>query len=244
MKKLLKTTLMLALTVLTVSCASSRKILYLQDIDKNPVLQALHQHKPAIKSGDQLRIAVTAPNPDVAAPYNQDGAPVSLYRVDDEGYINFPVLGRMAVSGKTTDELAQTLKEWIAVDVRDPVVEVRFSDYRVTILGEVRSPGTYTLPGDGTTIFQALGMAGDLTIAGKRNNVLVLRLVEGRYQYATLDLRKADILSSPYYSLDRDDLLYVAPNTARISSGTAPMTIISMLFSSASFIMTLIMFLL
>ena len=238
------------LSVLLCSCASSRKILYLQDLKNNKTIEALHDYEPTIKRDDKLYIVVSAPNREVAAPYNQgpgDGTgntPGLPYQVDAEGYVDFPILGRIMAEGKTRRELSQTLTEWIATDVKDPTVNVAFANYRVTILGEVRAPGTYTMPSDRTTIFQALGMAGDMTIAAKRSDVLLLREVGDGYQYVRLDLRSSDILSSPYYHLNQNDLLYVAPNTSRISAGTAPTTIFSIMLSSASFLLTLAMFLL
>ena len=239
----------MGLSVLLCACASSGKILYLQDLKNNKKIEALHDYEPTIKRDDKLLIVVSAPNREVAAPYNQgpgDGsgnAPAMPYLVDAEGYMDFPILGRIMVEGKTRRELSRMLTEWIAVDVKDPIVNVSFANYRVTILGEVRAPGTYTMPSDKTTIFQALGMAGDLTIAAKRSNVLLLREVGNRYEYVRLDLRRSDILYSPYFYLNQNDLLYVAPNTSRISSGTAPTTVLSIMLSSASFLLTLAMFL-
>jgi polysaccharide export outer membrane protein len=248
-------TLLVLLFVSMCSCATSQKILYLQDLEKDKTLGAMIDHQPVIKPDDRLHIVVSAPVRDVAAPYNlglapqpsstptagaNEQNPMLSYLVDEEGYIDFPVLGRIQVAGMTTRQLASLLTNRISYDVKDPTVNVSFADYRVTILGEVRAPGTYTLPGEHTTIFQALGMAGDIAITGRRKNILLLREEDGRYEFARLDLRRSDILFSPYYYLDRNDLLYVAPSRSRIQSATAPTSVISIAVSSVSLVGTLI----
>jgi polysaccharide export outer membrane protein len=241
MKKItIRLTTLASLSVLLFSCATSKKILYLQDIEGSKHLQALHSYESTIKKDDKLNIVVSAPNKEVVMPYNLslgDNAGASSiipYVVDTNGFIDFPVLGHINVEGLTRRELAAMLTGRISADVKDPIVNISFADYRITILGEVRNPGTYTLPGEKTTIFQALGMAGDLTMAGKRKNVLLLREVDGGYEYAELDLRKTDILSSPYYYMSQNDLVYVAPIASRIQSGTASTTVLQIVGSSIS----------
>lgn len=230
------------------SCASSKKVLYFQDIDKNKHLEAFQDYEPTIKKDDKLSIIVSGPNKEVIIPYNlslgdnitSSGA-VIPYHVDADGNINFPILGKISAEGLTMRELADKLTHEIAKDVKDPIVNISFMNYRVTVLGEVRNPGTYTLPSEKTTVLQALGMAGDLTIAGKRNNVLLLRENNGKYEYVRIDLRKTDILTSPYFYLSQNDVIYVSPVSARISSGTTPSAIFSLVTSSLSMILTILL---
>jgi polysaccharide export outer membrane protein len=230
-------------------------MLYLQDLKNGKTLGPMIDRQPVIKPDDRLHIVVSAPVREVAVPYNSGVSPSSAtspspndhssspalsYLVDEEGCIDFPVLGRIEVAGMTTRQLARLLTDRISYDVKDPTVNVSFADYRVTILGEVRAPGTYTLPDERTTIFQALGMAGDLAITGRRRNILLLREEDGRYEYARLDLRRSDILFSPYYYLNRNDLLYVLPSRSRIQSATYPATVVSIAVSSVGLIGTLV----
>lgn len=229
------------------SCATPGRILYFQDIGKNRALTASRDYEPVIKKDDKLRIIVSAPNKDVVAPYNltlsgNTGTTASVmpYLVDADGYINLPTLGLMHVEGMTRRQLEQKLTYIIAQDVVDPIVNVSFENYRITILGDVNSPGTYTMPSERTTILQALGMAGDLTLTGKRNNILLLRETADGYEYVKIDLRKTDILTSPYYYLAQNDVIYVAPSTARISSGTSILPIFASIGSLASIILAVI----
>lgn len=241
-KNLSLSALLSVVSMCAVACASPRKILYLQDLREGKTIEALLDYEPTVKPDDRLYIVVSAPVREVAAPYNLTpegaGQPTLSYRVDGEGYIDFPVLGRIDVGGKTLRQVTREITDRVSFDVRDPVVNVSFADYRVTILGEVHAPGTYNLPDGRTTIFQAIGMAGDLSIAGRRSNVLLLRENDGRYEYARLDLRRSDIFNSPYYYVNQNDLIYIAPNMARIQSGTTPGGIISLALSSASFLLT------
>lgn len=222
------------------SCATSGKILYLQDIEKNRHLSALHGYESTIKKDDKLNIVVSAPNREVVAPYNLSlGEPTGIssiipYVVDAGGFIDFPVLGQIRVEGMTRRELSAMLTGRISTDVKDPIVNISFADYRVTVLGEVNHPGTYTVPGEKTTIFQALGMAGDLTMTGRRKNVLLLREAGEGYEYAKIDLRKTELFSSPYYYMSQNDVIYVAPSPGRIQSGTASTTILQIAGSSMS----------
>lgn len=231
-------------TVLLCSCASSKKVLYFQDIGQNKNLEALRDYEPAIRKDDQLSILVSGPNKEVVVPYNLSGDNSSggggiAYHVDLDGYINFPVLGQIRAEGLTRRELAAKLTEEIAKDVKNPIVNISFLNYRITILGEVHSPGTYTLPSEKTTILQALGMAGDLAITAKRKNILLIREADGKYEYARIDLRKTDVFSSPYYYLSQNDVIYVSPVSSRIAGATSPMAVFSLVTSSISLILTI-----
>mgnify|MGYP003623382677 CR=1 FL=1 len=241
----------LCAVILASSCVSSRKIAYFRDIDESKLPEAFQDYEPTIKKDDQLNIIVSGPNKEVVMPYNQTlGDNISgigstiPYLVDADGCINFPILGRMYVAGLTSRQLADRLTAEIAKDVKNPIVNISFLNYRVTILGEVHAPGTYTLPNEKTTLLQALGMAGDLTITGKRKNVLLIRENERGYEYARIDLSKTELLSSPYYYISQNDVIYVAPVTARIASATTPTTIFSLTTSTLSFLLTIVLLIL
>jgi polysaccharide export outer membrane protein len=146
------------------------------------------------------------------------------------------VLGTIRVEGMTRRDLVEMLTERIALDVKDPIVNISFANFRVTVLGEVRAPGTFTMVSDRTTIFQALSMAGDLGLTARRGNVLLVRETTDGYQYVRLDLRRSDLLTSPWYYMSQNDLLYVAPSRGRIQSGTASTTVLSIISSALSLV--------
>jgi polysaccharide export outer membrane protein len=141
------------------------------------------------------------------------------YLVDNEGNINFPSLGKVHLGGLTKNAAIDSLQKWItAGGVVDPTVNIRFLNYRITVLGEVNRPGTYTVDNEKVTILEALGLAGDLTIYGKRNNVLIYREAEGQTRFQRLDLTSPRLFESNYFYLQQNDLVYVQPNKARASN--------------------------
>lgn len=243
MKNTLFTRLIAALLIvatLATSCATPRKVVYLQNIDSRPHIEALHDYESTIRCDDLLEIIVSAPNREVVAPYNLSlsenlsVANTIPYLVDATGHIDFPVLGRIRVEGMTRRALTEFLTGRISLDVRDPIVNVSFVNFRVTVLGEVRSPGTFTLPSEKTNIFQALSLAGDLTLSARRHNVLLVRETPTGYDHVRIDLRSTDLLTSPYYYVSQNDLIYVTPSTGRIQSGTTSTTVLSIISSALS----------
>ena len=244
MKKSLNV-ILLACVLLSTSCVSQRKLSYLRDVTEasaDSINQTFTSQKENhIAKGDLLSIfvnaldiqAVQAFNLPVANVQNLGARQVSAavgggslqgYWVDPEGNIDFPVLGKLHVEGMTTTALRDTLSLLIARSVKDPIVNVGFLNFYVTVLGEVKNPGRHAVPDQGMTIFEALGLAGDLTIYGKRNNVLVSREVEGKMEFARLNLNDQAIFASPYYHIRQNDVIYVEPNNARaISSQNIPL---------------------
>ncbi len=140
------------------------------------------------------------------------------YLIDKAGDIDFPVLGRLKVTGLTTRQLKEQLKLKLDKYLSEPIVNVRLLNYRITILGEVARPGTYAIPGEQITIVEALGMAGDLTIYGKRENVLLIREENGERKFIRLNLNSSNVLRSPYYYLKQNDALYIEPGTSKIDT--------------------------
>jgi polysaccharide export outer membrane protein len=140
------------------------------------------------------------------------------YLVDSEGLINFPELGRIKVEGMTRIDLAEDLQEQLLKYVDKPIVNVRIVNFQVSVLGEVNRPGTFTITDEYLTVSKALGLAGDMTIYGKRKNVLVVREEDGSKSHAYLDLTQAEVLNSPYYYLKQNDVVYVEPNRAQRQS--------------------------
>ena len=227
------------------SCISQRKLSYLRDVDASSAdsinQSYTSQKENYITQGDLLSIfvnamditAVQAFNLPVANVQNLGARQVSAavgggslqgYWVDPEGNIDFPVLGKLHVEGMTTTMLRDTLTQLISRSVKDPIININFMNFFVTILGEVKNHGRHAVASQGMTIFEALGLAGDLTIYGKRNNVLVSREVDGKMEFARLNLNDETIFASPYYHIRQNDVIYVEPNNARaISSQNIPL---------------------
>lgn len=218
------------ISVLFVSCASREKIIYLQ----NPISQndgASFETK--IKADDVLVIMVSSENPEVSAPYNQYAAPVQnlsgdtnqaqqmhTYLVDRNGYIEFPILKKIQLAGLTKEQAIDVLKEKLKEHVSDAAVSLRILNFKITVLGEVNRPGTYPVQSERVTVLEALGLAGDLTIYGKRTNVMLIREENGVKVSHRIDITKSDFVNSPYYYLAQNDVLYVEPNKTRINSSS------------------------
>ena len=219
------------------SCNTWKKINYLQDVDETTVMSLAENQGIVIQPMDQLSIIVSSRVPTLAAQFNLPlanyiaGSEITSsggsqriigYVVDNDGYINFPELGRLQVAGKTRWQLQDLIKEELISKgfLQDPIVTVEFMNFKIAILGEVTSPGTYSIAGDKITIFQALSLARDLTIYGQRDKVEVIREHNGERTVYVLDLRSKDIFDSPAYYLQQDDVIYVVPNSVRAGQST------------------------
>lgn len=216
------------------SCGSRKKIVYFQDEPLEGDVLMSEPKQLIYKPDDILTINVAALDPDAVRPFNlslvqggttdvvsaRGGMQQQTYLVDYDGNIEFPVLGTLKIAGLTRTELTDMLTEKISEYVTDPIVNVRLANFTVTILGEVRNPGTFTIQDERITILEALGLADDLTIFGKRKNVLLVREVDGKKKYAKIDLTTVNVVNSPVYYLQQNDVIYVEPNNAKIRSST------------------------
>lgn len=229
---------LLLLVVLAVGAASCgrktyKNIAYLQDVEEDMSLPMAVNRGIVIQPQDKIMIVVSARNPELAAMFNLahitpnttgegdviGGGSNNLmgYVVDNSGDINMAGLGQIHVAGMNRWELSDFVRqELIDRDLlKDPTVTVEFMNFKVSVLGEVGSPGTYNIVGDKVTILQALSLAGDLTIMGKRDNITVLREQGKERAFYHLDLRDSDIFNSPAYYLQQSDVVYVYPNKIR-----------------------------
>jgi polysaccharide export outer membrane protein len=230
MKKLF---LVAFVSLLLFSCASNKNIPYFRNIPSNAKILSdttLLPKNIRIDVGDILSITVSTLDPTAALPFNlplvsysnpgteQLYATPSLqpYIVDKQGNITFPVVGDIHVAGLTKQEVVDLLKQKLSPYLKNPVIVLQIMNFKVTILGEVNHPGTYTIPNDQVTILQALGYAGDMTVFGKRSNVLLIRDNSGRKEYVRLDLNNSQVLNSPYYYLQQNDVIYVEPNKTKM----------------------------
>lgn len=226
----------LAVTLLLSSCAAP-KIAYFQDRQPGNAEQLVNPKDIQIRPKDKISILVNSKDPLLMDLFNlpiisrQIGSKtnynstqgVSGYTVDKNGDIDFPVLGKIQVAGKTREEIADYIKNELIVQnqVKDPVVTVEFMNLTVAVLGEVVKPGRFNIDKDQLTILDAIGMAGDLTIYGKRDNVLVQREEDGKLVTYQVDLSSgADLYTSPVYYLQQNDVIYVEPNSVRARQST------------------------
>lgn len=220
--------------VISTSCASRKDLVYFQDelVEDN---QMVSEPKQLIyKPDDILTINVSALDPDTVKPFNlpvisnnstnliaaQGNIQVQTYLVDYNGNIEFPVLGTIKVAGMTRTELTALLMERIGKMAKDPIVNIRLANFTVTIIGEVARPGTFTIQDERITLLEALGLANDLTIFGKRQNVMLIREVDGQKKFTKIDLTSINSINSPAYYLQQNDVIYVEPNNARIRQST------------------------
>lgn len=227
---MIKKIFLLLLALVMFSCASKKDILYYQDL-KDGSQGYINYLSNSIQINDILYIKVTALIPESVEPFNlQVGAntnSVSIetyritgYLVSQEGTISFPILGTINLAGKSTIE-AQTQIAKLLSDggyIKEPTVSVRVINSKITVLGEVKSPGTFNYDEQNLSLNQAIGLAGDLTINGVRKNVMLIREVNGVRTYVHLDLTSSDWFSSPYYYVKQNDVIIVNPNGPKITS--------------------------
>ena len=244
-------------------CSSYKKVPYMQDPETvNTYGKEIPLYDAKIMPKDLLSITVNTTDPQAAAPFNltvqtPQNTNINLnttsqptlqqYLVNNQGEIDFPVLGRLKVGGLTKNEAESMIREKLQPYLKEtPIVTVRMANYKISVLGEVKSPGTFTVSNEKVNVLEALAMAGDMTVYGVRNNVKLIREdAQGKRQIVMLDLTKSDLVLSPYFYLQQNDILYVTPNkTVAKNSGIGNTTTIaisatSILVSIASLIVNI-----
>ncbi len=228
----------MAIVIMMGSCGSSKQIAYFQNIDTLSLAASKGLYDAKIMPKDELTITVLTTNPEVSAPFNltvnskvgssgqmsSGGGSLQGYLVDNDGDINFPVVGKLHVAGMTKTECEDMIKEKITpylAKTENPIVTVRTSSYRVTVIGEVGSPKVVPVTTGQMSIIEALAQAGDLSIYGKRDNVLLIREdATGEKHSYRLNLNDANLFNSPYYYLQQNDIVYVEPNKVKTMNST------------------------
>ena len=209
-----------------VSCASRKEVVYFQDTGNYETLIDDNKSITKFKVDDLLSIYVSSLNPEASSPFNlvrgaSEGglrAEQVDYLVDQEGMIDFPVIGKIKIVGLSPDELRVLLRDRLSEYLKDPIINIRLRNFTVTILGQVSRPGTYPVNGEQITILEALGLAGDLTLRGVRDNILVIRDFNGTKVYTRIDLTKKEALNSPVYYLTQNDVVYIEPNQSAVTA--------------------------
>lgn len=235
------------------SCASKKDIIYYQDVDAVGTQEKSNSYEIKIQPDDLLMILVSAEDPEAAMPFNLLTSFVAnsarpdllgqqsnqLYLVDAKGFIEFPVLGTIKASGLTRSEFLSSLRAQIATYIKDPILNLRITNFKIAVQGEVTAPGTYNVVSERITLIEALSLAKDLTIYGRRNNILIIREIDGIKSYNRVDITSADFMSSPFYYLAQNDVIYVEPNKNKINGAAiGPNT--GVIISISSLLITLI----
>ncbi|HEY4539447.1 MAG TPA: polysaccharide biosynthesis/export family protein [Faecalibacter sp.] len=210
------------------SCAKREDVVYFNDAEK--ISTIVEEVTPRIQKNDKLRVSVYAADPATTAPFNQQSSSSNdiegkTYLVDENGEIELPILGKVNVKGLTRVEAQKLIQDKVAIYIRNATVTVSFVDFKITILGEVNSPGTKTLTSEKVSIIDAIGLAGDLKINGVRNNIMVIRNTEGQVESHRVDLTSSTIFNSPVYYLAQNDVVYIEPNKSAIQNASSTRTI-------------------
>ena len=261
MRKFLQITLAVVAATLMASCVTQKQMTYVSNArpETADTINAKFQSQAelTIRIGDALTIYVSALDLEAVVPYNLPAVvfatpgttalsttpALQYYIVDENGDIDFPVLGKLHVAGLKRNEVEDLVKEKLEAQVLNPQVHAHIVNAKVAVLGEVNRPGNVGMAGGRLTLLEALAAAGDLTPYGRRDNVLVTREVDGKLQIARLNLRDANIFTSPYFFLQQNDVVYVSPNKVRVvnSANTSLwLSLVSTLASAATVVVTVV----
>ena len=229
-------TVMLIVFFIT-SCVSKQDIVYFQNAKSFETIVDTDTFKAKLKVGDVLSIYISTIDPLITKPYNlvmetggSTGQSVD-YLIDVDGNIDYPVLGKIKLIGLTIEEAKELFKKKFKDGnlLKDPVVIIRITNFRITIAGAVNNPSVYQVSGERISILEALGMAGDLNINGRRDNILIVRDFNGTKTYSRIDLTNKEVFNSPVYYLTQNDYVYVEPNNSAISRASGDSRITSIL---------------
>lgn len=259
--KLLKFYISILLAVLSMqlftSCNSWREVVLFQDLDDVVLRNQQMESAIRIKPGDQLTIMIFGADKYLVMPYNQTLNSVSEnslgsggnrdaqlpYDVDKEGYIMFPVLGRIKVSGLTTDELKVKMHEILDPQIKDMTLFVSIENFRISVLGEVNKPGSYNIKFNSCSFLEALALAGDLKLTANRKKVTLLRMEEGQMKHYYYDLTQSDLLDSEHLFLQQNDVIIVSPTSTRSDEARANSSLRSWWVGFAGVLISLVSFL-
>ncbi len=263
MKAIYRLLIVSLVAALLASCSAEKRVWYLQDVKPNTSEQVEQDGQIRIKPLDRLTVVVNSRNPELAVPFNawssfnslsgsstggaSSSSSLQILTVDENGILPLPIIGDIEAKGKTRNELAREIADKIAAEkyINDPKVNIEFADMKFSVTGEVAAPGTYNITRDRITIFDALAMAGDMTVYGIREEVIVEREVDGIRTFEILDLTSKKVFDSPAFYLQQNDIVYVKPNKYKAQAGTISqnrgfyLSLVSMAITIATFVITL-----
>jgi polysaccharide export outer membrane protein len=209
------------------SCANKKELIYLQGIDNQKSYEGSLRYEIKLQSDDLLSIVISAENAELTIPFNLPqvqgniGASTMAARtflIDNDGFIDYPILGKVKLGGLTRTEATTKLTELIANYITNPSVNMRILNYKISVLGEVLRPGNFQIVGERVTVFEALSLAGDIGVYGKRKNVLIIHDEEGKKTYTRLDITDPNTLNSSSYYLAQNDIVIVESNKTKLNS--------------------------
>jgi polysaccharide export outer membrane protein len=249
--------LRLAFLFLLSSCGSTRNLVYFTDLKgtTNYTEEIKNKVEPKIQPDDQLSIVVTSLNPESNMLFNSGVMPSTStsaaggastgrtnegYLVDKSGFINFPVLGKVELAGLTKEQATAKMTAEITKNIKNPIVNIRFLNFRITVIGEVNKPSTFIVPSERVNILEAIGLAGDLTPYGKRENILIIREQNGVRTATRVDLASRAILNSPDFYLQQNDVVYVEPAKIKALQGSSSTFYLSLATASISILSLLV----
>jgi polysaccharide biosynthesis/export protein len=244
--------LMLVFIALFSSCVSQKDVTYFQPFDKATDLQQIelpNKYINYLQSGDILSIVVNSLSPEATAMFNpyadfqvtrnqtaqsNSPQPATGYLVDEEGNIALPLVGKIKVAGLSTKEATDVISKKLEHFLVSPTVNVRIINFKISILGEVVRPSVYTIPNERITLPEAISLAGDLTIFGKRNNILIVREIDGKREFGRVSLNSRELFTSPFYYLRSNDVIYVEPVKGRITTSDRAIQLAPIFISTLS----------
>ena len=251
--------LFLVLIVFSTSCVSRKDVTYFQSASLDQDTKNAEIAKKfiaTIHEGDILQIIVSSLSPEASAMFNPYSTstggniiqntqtnnlpPANGYLVNEEGLITLPLIGKLKVEGLGTSGATDLVTQKLEKYLQQPTVNMRILNFKVSVMGEVARPSVYTIPNEKITLPEVISLAGDLTIYGKRNNILVIRESSGKREFARVDLTKRDLFSSPYYYLHANDLVYVEPTKGKVTSSDRTIQLAPIVISGLSLLTVLI----
>lgn len=212
----------LCLILFSTACAPRRNLVYFSDLEKKSVdtETVVNNVEPKVQPNDVLSITINTLSSESNSLFTLNSSLINKngmieregYRVSKEGFVRLPVIGDIELKGQTLDQAQQTIARRLNSYVKDPLVNIQFLNFRVTVIGEVNHPSTFTVNNEKINLLEALGMAGDMTVYGKRENVLIIRESEGKRVITRVNLNEKNVLNSPYFYLKQNDIVYVEPD--------------------------------
>lgn len=231
------------------SCVTKKDIVYFQNAKDFETMVDTDTFKAKLKVGDIVTVYVSTIDPLVTKPYNlvmESGNAGQMvdYIIDVDGNIDYPVLGKIKLIGLTIEEAKELFKKKFTEGnlLKDPVIIIRITNFRITIHGEVATPGVFQVPGERISIIEALGLAGGLTIKGRRDNIMIVRDFNGTKTFSRIDLTTKEVFNSPVYYLTQNDIVYVEPNNSSISNASGDVRISAIIGITTSLIGIVLIF--
>lgn len=235
-------------TCLATGCAPRRDLVYFSNLAKQTSEEKLPTQEVKIQQNDLLSVSINSLNQEsnvlfavnTKTPSAENNYKIEGYRVNKEGMINLPVVGNVRLEGLTIEQAQNTISRELDKYVKKPVVDIQLVNFKVTVIGEVNRPSNFTVQGDNINLLQALGLAGDMTVYGKRDNVLVIREQNGQRVMKRLNLNNQDVMSSPFFFLKQNDIVYVEPDKSKASEYSTNTRVMPLVIASISAVAVLI----